>query len=168
MKNGTVLLFLVVVFMHSCHQIKIPSYPSGESIEVIGEEYRGYIFDKEMTTPWIMAQKELNYSSYWWLNECEIPLIENCLQEYVTTNLDDYVEQNLSKYLRQYFPFISKNGHQMVHITLSEIKEDDPNHEEIIENIGVRYRSVFDGREYAYYSILLDYSTYRNNMGNTP
>lgn len=165
MKLTFILLFITTVSCYSCRQIKIPSYPSGESIEVVGSNYRGYIFDKDMTVPWMMAQKDFKFSAYWWLNECEIPTIEECLQEYVSKHLDVYVQEHLNSYLRQYFPFISKDGHQMIHITLSELRSNDPYRQEIIENIGIQYRSVFDGKEHAYHSILLNYSKCRDGDG---
>ena len=49
----------------------------------------------------------------------------------------------------------------MVNVTLTEVKEDDPYKEEIIEEIAKRYYAVFDGKPNAHLSIIIDYSSCR-------
>lgn len=161
MKSTVTLLIILTISLSTCHRIKISQYPNGESIEVSGPGYTGYLFDRRWTEPLMSAKTEAKFKAYWWLSRCEIPIIEECLKEYVSEHLDNSVRDSLDHYLRQYFPYINQDGKQMIHITLSELYKDDSLNEELKESLKTRYRSFFGGSEDGFYVVRLDYSSWR-------
>ena len=139
---------------------KIAKYPQGTGIEVNQDGIIGYLFDNKMTIPWMSSQKELNFKSYWWVDKCVVTEIEMCLEDYLINNFDNTVSENRHRYIRQYFPFISKNGHQTINVTMTLITNSEESLEEMKERLSKNYSSVFDGEQDSYFSILLDFSAY--------
>lgn len=165
MKKPQILYSILLIFSLGCspRRVKISEYPMGTSIEVTGNEYMGYLFDAKMTTKWLSAQKELNFNIYWWIDECNIPNIEICIRNYIKHNMDATVYIKLNSYIRQYFPYISQNGHQMIAVTLTMLEDDDKFKEETKEKLAKYYHSVFDGKPNTYFSFVLDYSVCRES-----
>jgi len=161
MKCKIIIGIILIPFIGITQKNRVDSYPIGKTIEVYGQNYKGYIFDNVSTSVYMSSGKRNRFVAYWWLDECTIDEIELHLNDYVNKNYNEEVSSNLANYIRQYFPFINKDGDLIIRITLSLLEGNNTEKSELVERIKKYYRSIFDGDGVSYFSVQLNYSEWK-------
>lgn len=109
-------------------------------VEIAG--ISGFLFDSTLTKKFMSPIKVNKYKSYWWIDSCEIIVIEKEIKNLLVNNYDKAIDDKYPHYIRQYFPFINKKGEMIIVITLSYLIEDEK--DDVIKRLSLFPRYVFD------------------------